>query len=197
MPAVTAPWAADLITVAALPVGARVLDVACGTGIVARLAAPHVGQTGQVRGMDLNPRMLAVARALPSTPGAPITWQARNAVALPFPEATFDRVLCQQGLQFFSDRLAAKREILVGMEHRQHRYLNNRAENSHQPTRPRERRRQRFTSPGQVQRFFSAYGPIAHHFRSRRHRLSAPEYRHEMRKRFQMWREITGTVKAA
>jgi ubiquinone/menaquinone biosynthesis C-methylase UbiE len=148
MPAVTAPWAADLITVAALPVGARVLDVACGTGIVARLAAPHVGQTGQVRGMDLNPRMLAVARALPSTPGAPITWQAGNAVALPFPEATFDRVLCQQGLQFFSDRLAAKREILVGMEHRQHRYLNNRAENSHQPTRPRERRRQRFKSPG-------------------------------------------------
>jgi transposase-like protein len=74
--------------------------------------------------------------------------QAGNAVTLPFPEATFDRVLCQQGLQCFSDRLAAKREILVGMEHRQHRDLNNRAENSHQPTRPRERRRQRFKSPG-------------------------------------------------
>ncbi len=118
-------------------------------------------------------------------------------MALPFPETTFDRVLCQQGLQFFSDRLAAKREILVGMEHREHRYLNNRAENSHQPTRPRERRRQQFKSPGQAQRFFSAYCSIAHHFRSGRHRLSAPEYRHEMRKRFQMWREITGTVKAA
>jgi putative transposase len=56
---------------------------------------------------------------------------------------------------------AAKREILLGVEHRQHRYLNNRAENSHQSTRQRERRIQRFKSPGQAQRFLSAYGPIA------------------------------------
>jgi putative transposase len=88
---------------------------------------------------------------------------------------------------------AAKREILPGVEHRQHRYLNNRAENSHQPTRQRERRMQGFKSPGQAQRFLSAYGPIAQHFRPRRHRWSAPVYRQEMRTRCQMWEEITGT----
>jgi putative transposase len=89
---------------------------------------------------------------------------------------------------------AAKRAMLPGVEHRQHRYLNNRAENSHQPTRQRERRMQGFTSPGHAQRFLSAYGPMAHHFRPRRHRLPAPEYRQEMAQRFQIWREITGTV---
>jgi putative transposase len=92
---------------------------------------------------------------------------------------------------------AAKREILPAVEHRQHRYLNNRAENSHQPTRQRERRMQRFKSPGQAQRFLSAYGPIVQHFRPRRHLLSAPDYHHEMGQRFQMWGEITGTVMAA
>src|SRR6185295_19316880 len=86
---------------------------------------------------------------------------------------------------------AAKREILPGTEHRQHRYLNNRAKNSHQPTRQRERRMQGFKSPGQAQRFLAAYGPIAQHFRPHRHRLSAPAYRQKMRKRIQRWREIT------
>jgi putative transposase len=92
---------------------------------------------------------------------------------------------------------AAKQEILPGVEHRQHRYLNNRAENSHQPTRQRERRIQGFKSPGHAQRFLSAYGLIADHFRPRRHRCSAPEYRQEMRQRFQVWEEITGTGMAA
>ena len=59
---------------------------------------------------------------------------------------------------------AALREILPSVEHRQHRYLNNRAENSHQPTRHRERRMQRFKSAGQAQRFLAAYGPITEHF---------------------------------
>src|SRR6185437_7120226 len=68
---------------------------------------------------------------------------------------------------------AAKREILPGVEHRQHRYLNNRAENSHQPTRQREQRMQRFKPPGQAQRFLSAHGPSLH-FRLRRHRFSTP-----------------------
>src|SRR5256885_10350428 len=66
---------------------------------------------------------------------------------------------------------AAQRELLPGVEHRQHRYLNNRAENSHQATRQRERRIQRFKSPGQAQRFLAAYGPITQHSRPRRHRL--------------------------
>jgi putative transposase len=92
---------------------------------------------------------------------------------------------------------AAKREILPGVEHRQHRYLNNRAENSHQPTRQRERRMQGFKSPGHAQRFLAAYGPIAQHFRPRRHRLSASAYRQEMRHRFERWAEITGTERAA
>jgi putative transposase len=92
---------------------------------------------------------------------------------------------------------AAKREILPGVEHRQHRYLNNRAENSHQPTRQREQRMQRFKSPGHAQRFLSAYGPIASHFRPRRHRLSAPAYRQERGHRFQVWQEVTGLAPAA
>jgi putative transposase len=100
-----------------------------------------------------------------------------------------------------TDRLksygAAKQEMLPGVEHCQHRYLNNRAENSHQPTRQRERRMQGFKSPGHAQRFLSAYGPIAQHFRPRRHLLSASVYRQEMRHRFERWAEMTGTERAA
>jgi putative transposase len=100
-----------------------------------------------------------------------------------------------------TDRLgsygAAKREMLPGVEHRQHRYLNNRAENSYQPTRQRERRLQRFKSAGHAQRFLAAYGPITSHFRPQRHRLSALAYRQEMRQRFRTWREITGITMAA
>jgi len=92
---------------------------------------------------------------------------------------------------------AAKREILPGVEHRQHRYLNNGAENSHQPTRQRERRMQRFKSPGPAQRFLSACGPILQHFRPRRHRFSASVYRQEMESRFHIWQNISATRLAA
>jgi putative transposase len=92
---------------------------------------------------------------------------------------------------------AALREILPSVEHRQHRSLNNRAENSHQPTRQRERRMQQFKSAGHAQRFLAAYDPIASHFRPRRHRFSARAYREEMRLRFQTWEEITGSAMAA
>jgi len=111
-----------------------------------------------------------------------------------------------KGLQYvprviITDKLksygAAKREILPGVEHRQSRYLNNRCENSHRPTRQREYRMQGFKSPGHAQRFLSAYGPIAQHFRPRRHLLSASGYREEMRNRFESWDEITGTKRAA
>jgi putative transposase len=111
-----------------------------------------------------------------------------------------------KGLQYvprviITDKLksygAAKREILPGVEHRQSWYLNNRCENSHRPTRQRERRRQGFKSAGHAQRFLSAYGPIAQHFRPRRHLLSASVYRTEMRNRFASWAEITGTERAA
>jgi putative transposase len=92
---------------------------------------------------------------------------------------------------------AAKQEILPGVEHRQHRYLNNRAENSHQPTRQRERAMRRFKSAGHAQRFLSAHGPILSHFRPRRHLLPARIYRQEMAHRRQIWREITATKMAA
>jgi putative transposase len=104
------------------------------------------------------------------------------------------RVLITDKLKSYG---AAKQELLPGVEHRQHRYLNNRAENSHQPTRQRERRMQGFKSPGHAQRFLAAYGLITSHFRPWRHRLSAPAYRQEMRQRFQTWREITGSAIAA
>jgi putative transposase len=92
---------------------------------------------------------------------------------------------------------AAKKEILSSVEHRQHKGLNNRAENSHQPTRERERRMRGFKSAGHAQRFLSAYGLIASHFRPRRHRLEAQDYRYEMKERFQTWRELTGIQAAA
>jgi len=88
---------------------------------------------------------------------------------------------------------AARRAVLPSVEHRQHKRLNNRAENSHQPTRERERRMRRFTSPGHAQRFLAAYGPIASHFRPRRHRLAAAAYRQTRAERFATWRAITGT----
>ena len=92
---------------------------------------------------------------------------------------------------------AAKREVLPGVEHRQSRYLNNRVENSHQPTRRRERLMQRFKSAGHAQRFLSALGPIRDRFGPRRHLLKAGEYRAERQRRFRVWNEVTGVGAAA
>ncbi len=92
---------------------------------------------------------------------------------------------------------AARREILPSVEHRRHKGLNNRAENSHQPTRERERRMRRFKSPGHAQRFLAAYGPIASHFRPRRHRLTAHVYRETRAERFAAWRAVTGSPATA
>ena len=91
----------------------------------------------------------------------------------------------------------AKRERLPGVEHRQKRSLNNRCEHAHRPTRQRKYRMQGCKSPGHAQRFLSAYGPIAHHFRPRRHVLSAAHYRQEMRHRCASWAEVTSTERAA
>lgn len=111
VPTITGVWAADLVRRAELQPGQRVIDVACGTGIVARLAAPWVGQHGRVVGLDRNPTMLAVARTLTPPDGALLTWVEASVLALPFPVATFDVVLCQLGLQFFPDRSRALREL--------------------------------------------------------------------------------------
>jgi len=111
VPAVFGPWAKDLLDTAALASGMRVLDVACGTGIVARLAAGQVGPTGWVVGVDTNEAMLAVARAQPVPVGAQVEWRQGDATKLPFPDEQFDRVLCQHGLQYVPDRTTALREM--------------------------------------------------------------------------------------
>jgi ubiquinone/menaquinone biosynthesis C-methylase UbiE len=105
------PWAPELVELAALRRGERVLDLACGTGLIARLAAPKVGSTGQVTGLDFNAGMLAVARSVLPPSGAAITWVEGSAAAMDLSDASFDVILCQQGLQFFPDKLAALREM--------------------------------------------------------------------------------------
>jgi SAM-dependent methyltransferase len=107
----TGPFAAILLEHAAPRPGERVVDVACGTGTVARQAAPLVGDTGTVVGVDINPAMLTVARSLPSPEGASIDWREGSASALPLGDKAYDLVLCQAGLQFFPDRPAALREM--------------------------------------------------------------------------------------
>jgi ubiquinone/menaquinone biosynthesis C-methylase UbiE len=111
VPAIFGPWAKDLLDTVALAPGMQVLDVACGTGIVARLAAPLVGPTGRVVGLDSNEAMLAMARAQPVLTGARLEWRQGDATKLPFSDAEFDAVLCQQGLQYVPDRPAALREM--------------------------------------------------------------------------------------
>src|SRR5215212_1606844 len=92
---------------------------------------------------------------------------------------------------------AAKKELLPRVEHRQHKRLNNRAENSHQPTRVREKVMRRFKSQGQAQRFLSAQGPLREHFRPKRHKMNASDYRVKMLAQFTTWNEVTRLSKAA
>jgi ubiquinone/menaquinone biosynthesis C-methylase UbiE len=110
VPSLFGPWAVDLVKLAAPLRGERILDVACGTGIVARLAAQNLGPMGKVVGLDLNPGMITVARSA-SAGTENIEWREGNAMALPFSDKTFDLVLCQQGLQFFPDRLVSSKEM--------------------------------------------------------------------------------------
>jgi putative transposase len=91
----------------------------------------------------------------------------------------------------------AKKEVMPSVEHRKHKRLNNRAENSHQPTRQRERPMRCFKSPGHAQRFLSAFGPIREHFCPPRHRLRANEYRRERARRFETWNEVISLQIAA
>jgi ubiquinone/menaquinone biosynthesis C-methylase UbiE len=104
------PVSGELLAAARLRAGERVLDVACGTGIITRAAAEQVGATGTVTGVDVAPEMLEVARATPAA-GAPIEWHQGDAVALPLPEAAYDVALCQMGLMFIPDKAAAVAEL--------------------------------------------------------------------------------------
>ena len=106
VPAMFTEWAEVLVAESGVASGQRVLDVACGTGIVARRAAEITGASS-VTGVDINEAMLAVAARLRPD----ITWLRGDAAALPFPDAQFDAVLCQMALMFFPDPLAAVREM--------------------------------------------------------------------------------------
>lgn len=111
VPAIGLPLATDLVETAGIREGQRVLDVACGTGVVTRLAAERVGATGRVAGADINASMLDVARALAAGARPGIEWYETAAEAMPLPDASFDVVLCQLGLQFMQDKASALREM--------------------------------------------------------------------------------------
>ncbi|HEX6062690.1 MAG TPA: methyltransferase domain-containing protein [Longimicrobiales bacterium] len=109
VPAIGGPFGVDLVQDARLQAGERVLDVACGTGIIARLAAERVSPGGSVAGLDVNAAMLSVARSIPAA--LPIKWYETAAESVPLPDASFDVVFCQLGLQFIADKAAALREM--------------------------------------------------------------------------------------
>ena len=111
VPAIFGPWASLLVGLARLQPGERVLDAACGTGIVARLANADIGMAGQVVGVDLSAGMLAVARRVSASAQPPIDWRDGNLEALPLADGEFDVVLCQHGLQFVPMRGVAVAEL--------------------------------------------------------------------------------------
>jgi SAM-dependent methyltransferase len=107
VPAIFAEWAPRILDAAGVSPGDRVLDVACGTGVVARLALERVGPSGKVVGVDLNDAMLAVAARIEPR----VEWRQGDAAALPVPDRAFDSVTCQMAMMFFPDRRAAFAEM--------------------------------------------------------------------------------------
>lgn len=107
VPAIGLPSARPVIGAAALREGERVLDLACGTGVAARLAAQEVGSTGAVVGVDPHPGMLEAARRV----SPDIDWRQGAAEELPLPDEAFDSVVCSLGFQFFPDKAKALREV--------------------------------------------------------------------------------------
>jgi SAM-dependent methyltransferase len=112
-PVIFEPWAEILLKRAGVGAGSDVLDVACGTGVLTRRAAASAGAAGRVVALDLSAAMLAHAATIiaPGSAVAPIEYVEGSATELPFEDASFDRVICQQGLQFFPDKPAALAEF--------------------------------------------------------------------------------------
>ncbi len=111
VPGMFAHWTELVIGVVAPQPGDQVLDMACGTGIGARIATRFAGPTGKVIGVDIDPGVIEVARRLTQGTGTPMEWHCADALQVPFKDATFDLCLCLQGLQFFKDRHAGFAEI--------------------------------------------------------------------------------------
>src|SRR5262245_40752015 len=107
VPVLFAPWASRLIQSAKIQPNDRVLDVGCGTGIVARLIASDVDFHGTITGIDLSSNMLAVARAISEQNKQKIDWHEGRVESMPFQNGSFDLVVCQEALQFFADRKLA------------------------------------------------------------------------------------------
>lgn len=113
VPAMMGEWAPKAMALANPQSGERVLDIACGTGVVTRLVAKSIRSNGRVVGLDLNPDMLAVARKITINPSstAPIEWREGDASTLPFENETFDVIFCAFGLMSFPDRVGALKEM--------------------------------------------------------------------------------------
>jgi ubiquinone/menaquinone biosynthesis C-methylase UbiE len=111
VPSIFEPLAKMFLQRVPLQPGQCVLDVACGTGVIVRQAAPILGSAGRLVGVDLNSNMLDVALKRTPTGGAPVEWRQGDAASLPCSNSEFDIVICQQGLQFFSDKPGALREM--------------------------------------------------------------------------------------
>jgi ubiquinone/menaquinone biosynthesis C-methylase UbiE len=108
VPAIFGQWAPQMVDAARVASGDRVLDVGCGTGVLARTAADRVAADSQVTGLDRNAGMLAVARRLRPQ----IDWRQGDATALPFADASYDVVMSQFALMYFPDRTAALKEMV-------------------------------------------------------------------------------------
>jgi ubiquinone/menaquinone biosynthesis C-methylase UbiE len=111
VPTLFGPWATKLIRAADPRPGERILDVGCGTGIVARQVAAQLGASGAVTGLDLSSNMLEVARATAARAQVTVEWREGSAEQLPFSDGSFDLVLCQFALMFFAEKAAALAEM--------------------------------------------------------------------------------------
>ncbi len=111
VPAIFRPWAEVVVGLAAPKPGEHVLDVACGTGIGARIAAEAVAPNGKVVGLDIDQGMVEIARRSAVQSGAATEWHCGSAIEMPFADETFDLCLCLQGLQFFPDRAQGFSEL--------------------------------------------------------------------------------------